>query len=560
MSRDRRKSRPAQSAFIREIQRRHQRREPLNISAVKRGHPELIEGVYAVRPFWGWKRALKEAGLDYNQISVELRDYVDCKICGQDLGGLSYHLIKRHQATPQDYRLEYPDAELLSETMRSSLSKLTSRAGEGTLPHWEAIWTPEYVLDRMAELHRQNYPMNYVALQEHEPRLIRHAVAYFGSWDEALRRVDLDPGQIRLTPPSWPDQRPWWHADKPAIIVELRRRKAIGETLSETKVVHQKYGSAFVRRARIVFGSWANALRAAGLEPFGGLRSHWPKADKAAIVAEIRRRVRTGEPFRYDDIKKEKWGYPLLRRTQVFFGTWSGALIAAGIEPKMGRSPWPYAGKAEILAEIIRRKRAGRTLRFAKIIREHWGAALRTRAHELFGSWADALRAVGIEPKVAASPWAQANRAQILAEIRRRDRAGESMRYSKVLATKWGAPLLKHSEKLFGAWSSALLTAGIDLPRGTTSRWRTANKTSVLAEIRRRKKDGESLVVGRIIREQWGEAFWLRAGKLFGSWGGALQAAGFSCDGRGAFKNAVKDRKMSRVPRPHARNELANTR
>src|SRR5712692_7154500 len=101
---------PSQRNIIRDIQRLDARRAPLNISAVKRSHPKLIERVYAVRPFWGWKRALEDAGLDYAKINVELRDYVDCKICGRDFGALQYHLISQHQTTPQDYRHEYPGA------------------------------------------------------------------------------------------------------------------------------------------------------------------------------------------------------------------------------------------------------------------------------------------------------------------------------------------------------------------------------------------------------------------------------------------------------------------
>jgi len=59
-------------SIIREIERLHARRESLNITAVKRNHPDLIKRVYRVRPFWGWKRALEDAGLDYSTINTEL--------------------------------------------------------------------------------------------------------------------------------------------------------------------------------------------------------------------------------------------------------------------------------------------------------------------------------------------------------------------------------------------------------------------------------------------------------------------------------------------------------
>src|SRR5438105_14626626 len=100
-----------QKIILREIRALHRRRMPLNISAVKRSHPKLMERVYAVRPYWGWKRALEDAGLSYAKINTELRDYVDCQICGRDLGVLTYHLISQHQITPEEYRQEYPEAE-----------------------------------------------------------------------------------------------------------------------------------------------------------------------------------------------------------------------------------------------------------------------------------------------------------------------------------------------------------------------------------------------------------------------------------------------------------------
>src|SRR5712692_9039123 len=128
---------PSQRNIIRDIQRLDARRAPLNIAAVKRSHPKLIERVYAVRPFWGWKRALEDAGLDYAKINGELRDYVDCKICGRDIGAPGYHLISQHQVTPEEYRPECPDAELHCEGGRARIaqSKLRKRP---VLPHGEA--------------------------------------------------------------------------------------------------------------------------------------------------------------------------------------------------------------------------------------------------------------------------------------------------------------------------------------------------------------------------------------------------------------------------------------
>ncbi len=667
----------------------------------------MIERVYAVRPFWGWKRALEDAGLDYSEINVELRDYVDCQVCGRDFGGLSYHLFNDHQMTGDDYRREFPGAEMTCEAVRAKLS-LPRSGKRHTLPRWEAIWTPEFVLDRMAELHRLKYPLNSEWASRHEQSLLGKAILFFGSWDEALRRLDLDPERIRLARPTehltaadvierlkkrhdeglpvnfsalykddmplqnavlkyfashdralrmagidpadvrksfgpykpgqiaaflaqarrvaglrgeaqhgawlrlrkhkglaearfggwagvaaeigvpvdrltwkrfhdreevmaalrqrahdgkpltsyrifnedlglytavlkhvasfevvyrefgiaWPGKSRWWRADKAAIVAELRRRQSDREPLSWKKILRTESGPAFLNRASKLFGAWSSALAAAGLDPSGGALSPWTSANREALLAELRRRKTAGEPLRYGQIAKEKSGQPLLKRARTVFGSWTAALGAAGIEPEGEKSRWPKAKKAAILAEIRRRERAGESLRSAKVAKEKWGRALRTRTETLFGSWNAALRAAGFEPAKENSPWPRAGRAAALAEIRRREKAGESFQTTKIEREKWGGPFLNRSTALFGSWSAALLAAGVELPAGLMSPWPRASKSEVIAEIRGRKRAGESVLYSQVGAEMWGSALLKRAEALFGSWRAALLEAG----------------------------------
>jgi hypothetical protein len=534
---------PSQRNIIREIQRLHARRAPLNIPAVKRSHPELIERVYAVRPFWGWKRALEDAGLDYAKINVELRDYVDCKVCGRDFGGLAYHLISQHQITPEDYRHEYPEAEIVCETARARISEPRSRKRKWyTLPRWEAIWTPEYVLDRMAEVHRRNFPMNFDWASDHERMVALKAIQYFGSWDEALQRIDLDPARIRLFRPTWRGKSPWRRAGRAAIVAELRRRSRAGEPLSWKKILPTKSGPAFLTRAKKLFATWSRALAAAGMDPSGGAKSPWGKASEAAILGEIRRRKRASESLRVKVVWREKWGQPLVRRASTLFGSWNAALLAAGIEPDGGRSRWAEADKPAILAELRRRKRAGESLRSSKVAKEKWGRALRNRSENLFGSWNATLRAAGIEPAKENSPWPRADKAAVLAEIRRRKRTRESLQTRKVERSKWGNPLINRAKALFGSWAAALLAAGLDLSPRLMSPWARADKAAILAELRRRQRAGESLRYSKIVSERWGSPVLQRAENLFGSWKAALLAAGISVAGRGPIRAAASRR------------------
>lgn len=67
---------------LKAIRQRHANRQPLNLTAVKRDAPELVEAVYAVEPYWGWKQALSDAGLSYEKIRIEVLEAVVCELCG----------------------------------------------------------------------------------------------------------------------------------------------------------------------------------------------------------------------------------------------------------------------------------------------------------------------------------------------------------------------------------------------------------------------------------------------------------------------------------------------
>lgn len=53
----------AKQKIIRKIRSLYVKREPLNASAAKRNHPELLKAVYGIRRFWGWEQALEDVGM-----------------------------------------------------------------------------------------------------------------------------------------------------------------------------------------------------------------------------------------------------------------------------------------------------------------------------------------------------------------------------------------------------------------------------------------------------------------------------------------------------------------
>src|SRR5436190_11204280 len=112
------------------------------------------------------------------------------------------------------------------------------------------------------------------------------------------------------------------------------------------------------------------------------------KSHRAISERPVTPRVESTKPHSLSKVVRQPWGSALLKRAELLFGTWSAALIAAGIDLPAGTfSPWPKANKPDILEEIRRRKRKGKTLHFKSIEMERWGKPLLRRAKALFGSW-----------------------------------------------------------------------------------------------------------------------------------------------------------------------------
>jgi hypothetical protein len=115
--------------------------------------------------------------------------------------------------------------------------------------------------------------------------------------------------------------------------------------------------------------------------------------------------------------------------------------------------------RRRIVAAVARRVRAGRPLRFRDVWRDE--PELYWTAQRLFGSWEEALRAAGVEPP----PWPEWTRERIVGEIRRRAKAGRSVRYASVFRDS--KPLYWAGQRVLGSWQAALRAAGVSGPPGS---------------------------------------------------------------------------------------------
>lgn len=390
--------------IIKALRKMHCREEPLNITAVKRYHPELIQAVYAAKPFWGWKQALKDAGLDYANIEVELQATISCALCGKLFRNLASHLKHKHGVDSEEYLMDYPDSDLMCEELRADRTIRQNKF----LPHWEPAWSREYILDRVAEFHRQGYSMNYIDIQKVDPQLTGVVDHSFdeGTWGNVLTMIGMDPLKLRREI----GRRHRRYPDKKAVIQAIKQRLKKGVRVIPYSFLKGRWREATLLRCGMeYFGSWPNALKAAGLDlkealKRKGARKYQTKDD---IIAGIRARQKRNWPLSIAEVimgNKKRRECMLGVYGTKYFGSWAKALKAAGIDPKeyyrqlnVRRRKYPDANK--VLQGIKQRIKRGRRLNSSALLcGPDRDIPLWRWAETFFGSWYKALKVAGLDP------------------------------------------------------------------------------------------------------------------------------------------------------------------
>lgn len=515
-----------QQKLVKTIQHLHRRGEPLNITAVKRRHPELMEAVYAVKPFWGWKKALAAAGISYADIKVELLDYRECEICKIRRKNLGNHLKHKHSTDADEYRIDYPDADLLCETLRLRRSK----AGGLELPHGEPLWTLEYALDRLWASYEKGLPIYHSAVFRRDPMTMRLFSARIGSYDNALKWLGLNPEDIRRVPIPM--------KSKKEAINAIVRRKRFNLPLNLKSLRHGKNADVHLYYGAVkTFGSWEAAITAAGMD-YDLIRMKPKYATPERVLGEIMRRRKIGLLLNTAEIYggKNKKSDPALRRKACeFFGSWKKTLAAAGIRyrdvaPVRHRR---YPTKESVIREIQRRQRAGLPIRSCDL---QAGAqadiALVKSAKRFIGRWSLAVERAGFsycEMSPTAGPYPTPRAA--FDEIRRRHQKSLPLNYKGLV---WGSfkdrPLYDKAKKVFGSWKKALSAAGIRY-KDVRAIWprRYPTEESVVAEIRRRNRAGLPIRAIDVAKPPHSdEALYNSAIRFYRRWAQAVERAGLS--------------------------------
>ncbi|MEI6217853.1 MAG: hypothetical protein WCP86_03060 [bacterium] len=513
-----------QRRIVEQIRDLHRRRLPLNISAVRESHPALLLAVYQVKPFWGWKAALEAAGLDYSKIRCHLSALVKCKICGRRMSCLGKHLSKVHHVSVRDYKVEFHGAPL------SSPASNAKRPGpvRFIIPHWERNWTPEYLLDRVHELHRLGIPLYPTNIEVSEKTTYRWAHVFFGGWDTVLRAIGLDPLVVRKAPPM----KFWTKED---VIKAIKQRYRKGYAVNRNAMA--KFDRSLNRAADHLFRGYDNALRASGLNPdrirLCPRSPHRCRTKEDVKVAIQLREIRGLPIFDYGLSHGKNRDLSLWNKARRLFGSWRAAVTEAGYDyDKITTSRTiRYKTEADIVEAIRKRHRAGLPLQSATIRKgPDKDTHLYKRAYIYFKDWMTAIAAAGIDYKsVLRNRRRYPTEESVLQEIRRRADLGMPMTYSALRKSADGksvdGALYDSGLRFFGNWATAFKKAGlasqVKHPQG-----RYPTKKDVLAGIRQRHRDGLTLRHHAMLRPHADRALYVKARKFFVTWGAAVEAAG----------------------------------
>lgn len=226
--------------------------------------------------------------------------------------------------------------------------------------------------------------------------------------------------------------------------------------------------------ARRIFGSWRNAILAAGIPPERVLT--WERWSPAKILAKIRLLSRRRRPLTTDEVERRY--HNLVSAARRHFGSWSKAVLAAGVDPiKLQRVvPWT---RERVVEAILTRALRGESL-VARLVEPR---SLIDAAQRFYGSWQAALTAAGLDPRSAdlpprrrkrprprrARPVSNATASELRAPWSKERvveaigvRLRQRLRINAWAVSRDDPSLYGAAKRYLGSWDDALRAAGVD--------------------------------------------------------------------------------------------------
>lgn len=230
-----------------------------------------------------------------------------------------------------------------------------------------AEWSRARVLDELRSLHRAGRRTALADLTAAGLGTLAYAAAvYAGGLRNARRLAGIEPSPRRYGKKRW---------SRNDIITAIAKRSRAGKSLASTLPP-----PALVTAGRWHFGSWRDALAAAGIDA-RDTRISRKKYTPDVICAELRRAARAGSDLRASSLAK----IMKLEAVRREFGTLRAALIAAGLGEQLARRKhgglkWSRERVINVLRDRAKRGEHTLTSGLHRVAQLYFGGADAARA------------------------------------------------------------------------------------------------------------------------------------------------------------------------------------
>ncbi|WP_018290446.1 homing endonuclease associated repeat-containing protein [Verrucomicrobium sp. 3C] len=238
-------------------------------------------------------------------------------------------------------------------------------------------WSENILLREIRAWHAQGRPLYSHYMRQHYQELLAAGIRYFGGWGKAVEAAGI----------SYAEVRRYQRWSKESIVERIRSLHAQGTDLSFRSLMLSPYAPMVYAAIRpAYFGSWKNALLAAGLAPADIYRYRsWKEAD---ILQEIRHLHAEGEDLssKYMDERANS----LIATARRRFGSWGAAVERAGLDYAKIRKRKRWT-EAEILNQIRILAKLGVPLTSTKVRNREPSLFAAACKRRFFGSWREAV-------------------------------------------------------------------------------------------------------------------------------------------------------------------------
>lgn len=161
------------------------------------------------------------------------------------------------------------------------------------------VWDKERIVQALRKLHKAGKELSYNKLSRTMQSLVSAAAYHFGSFRRAVEQAGIDYDEVR--------RRPRWTKVGIIQIIKKAKREGKDLHWSAVTKRRDELGkAAFASLQPRLFGSWVRALHAAGLDADEVSRyRHW---DRHTIIAELKQRYRDDEPLNSGSLQREDPG------------------------------------------------------------------------------------------------------------------------------------------------------------------------------------------------------------------------------------------------------------